>query len=280
MMATGIQYLSREDYDAVDRKHWSVHIKEMLRSPAHCRHALDNEREDTAAFRRGRITHTACLELDKLRQEVAVWDGARRAGKAWEAFEEAHAHLEILTKKEMDQCLSLASAVRNHPIAAKYLTGGKSEVSILWDAHGHQLKGRVDYLIKARSIADLKTTKDASPDGFARESFRLGCHIQAAFYADGYAAATGTRLPYFIVAVEVAPPHPVAVYQVPEALLEIGRSEYLRALQRLAECEASGDWPGYPEVEHSLTAPRWAMPNDEDDGIEDMGLSFSKEAAQ
>lgn len=258
--------VSREAYDKLSRTNWSS-LKHLGRSPAHYRHNQFNGRTDTTALRLGRAAHLAVLEPERYRAECAVWDGGRRAGNAWEAFKEAHKGYDILTEDEHAQCLALAAAVRANTNAAPYLSGGRAEVTALWtDAvYGLDCKARLDFEASVRALVDLKTTRDASPEGFAREALRFQLHVQAAFYCDGYEAATGQRLPYVLVAVEKEPPHVVQVYRVPEAILALGRETYRELLGQLADCRRESRWPGYASGELELTLPRWAVPQEDED---------------
>ena len=70
--------------------------------------------------------------------------------------------------------------------------------------------------------------------------------------------ATGEALPFRLIAVEAAPPHVVQVYRVPEHLLDEGRREYLRWLERLAQCGAERSFTGFSEDELDLQIPKWA----------------------
>lgn len=282
----GVHQLSREDYDALDRDNWS-RIKTLRKSPAHYRHQLFGDDEDTDAKKRGRCTHLAVFEPERFRAECAIWDAGARRGKDWEAFAKKHADREILKADEATLCIAIASAVRNNQVAAKYLSGGRAEQSVLWTyradpigavpGYAMRCKGRLDFIANCGAIVDLKTTKDASPEGFGRESWRYRYHSQAAFYSDGYFAATGKRLPYVLVAVEVDQPHVVQVYRVPDVALEAGREEYRSLLDLLRHCRAESQWGGYAEGELELQIPGWAGITEED--ASGLDLEFNTQEA-
>ncbi len=255
--------LSREAYDAIEAVNFST-LKHLAQSPAKYRYALDNDRPDTDALRRGRVTHLACLEPDRLPSAVVVFEGARRAGKEWDAFEKANAGKEILTLKEFEQVKAISLAVRNSPQVAPYLEDGRGEVSVTWETNGVACKGRMDWLAGCGAIVDLKTTKDASPLGFPREVLNYKTHAQAAFYSDGYAAATGDVLPYLLIAVEPVAPFAVQVYRVPPRVLSLGREMYLSWMATLIECRRENRWPGYGQGELDLVLPAWADPYSND----------------
>lgn len=274
--------VTRENYDRIERVNFSS-LKHLKRSPAHYRAAITKRiDEDTDAMRVGRATHVAALEPERFRASHAVWDGGRRYGKEWDKFCATNAGLEILTEDQYQLVTALASAVRTHEAAAKYLTGGAAEVTMLWDhvepANGTQgftiqCKGRIDFAPNGGAIPDLKTTRDASPDAFSRQSWDLDYAARAAFYVDGYAAAHGGEvLPFVMIAVEKEEPYLVQVYTMPDALLEMGRDTYRQLLARLAQCRAENRWPGYADGPLELQLPRW-MRADNDD-VTGLGLVF------
>jgi hypothetical protein len=269
------------------RENWS-RLKNLGKSPAHYRHALLEPRKDSAALRNGRANHVAILEPEKFASEVAIWDGGRRASKAWDAFSEANAGKDILTQTEYEQLIGMQRAVRQHPIASRYLQRGRAEVSVLWtmttgdEALGlpgsaMPCKSRLDYLAP-EWIVDLKTCRDASPMVFGRAAFNLEYHAQAAYYVDAVAAVTGERLPYVIIAAELAAPCVVQVYRLPEHVLAAGRDHYRSLLFRLDECRREDRWDGYSDEEIDLELPRWSgieAPEAEGESLEDLGLAIN-----
>jgi hypothetical protein len=268
-----ISYMTREQYDLLGRVNFST-VKHLGRSPAHYRHNLFHERKDTDAMKRGRALSIAVFEPDEYRRQVAIWDGGRRSGKEWEAFRKANPGRELLKVEEEALVQSMATAVRNHPMAAKYVTGGRGEQTVLWTdkESGFDCKARLDFIANAGALVDLKSSRDASPSGFGRQAWNLCYHAQAAFYSDAYFAVTGERLPFVLAAVEAEAPHVVQVYRVPERVLELGRDYYRGLLVRLKDCRAEASWPGYAEQELELELPRWATGIYPDEDIGELGL--------
>lgn len=276
--------LSRKEYESLLATNWSS-LRHMARSPAHYRHALVTPREDTPALKRGRGVHSAVLEPEKFAKDYVRWDGGRRAGKEWTAFQEEHAGREILTEDEYAECMAIAAAVLGDPIAARYVSKGKAEQTVKWTrewptlgglaGYGMACKGRMDFVADCGALVDLKTTRDASPGGFGRAVVNFTMHAQAAFYSDGYEAMTGHRLPFMLVAVENVAPYAVVVYQVPEEILELGREHYVELLERLHRCRETNEWPGYSDTEQQLTLPAWAMPRTDEGDLSELGLNFN-----
>ena len=276
------EHMQREEYEAVDAVNWST-LKHLGKSGEHYLHALRaGGGEDTDAKQRGRVTHLAVFEPERFSRDVIVYPKTR-SGKDWDAFETKHAGKEIVASRMFDAATKIANAARTHPMAAGYLAGGLPEHTLQWKyksppiAHleGFEIdcKGRVDFIANVGAIVDLKSTKDASPTGFAREVLRYEHHAAAAFYVDGHEAMTGQRLPFVFVAVEASAPYVVQVYRVPDDVLELGRERYTALLAQLNVCRKDARWPGYAEHEMDLALPRWAYPADDDDVDEDLVIT-------
>ena len=151
--------------------------------------------------------------------------------------------------------------MRAHPIAKALLGTGRAEVSGYWtDADfGVLCRLRADWLDEAHQVVvDLKTTRDAGMDAFARSAVEYRYHVQAAYYWDGLVACGWVPQAFVFVCVETAPPYGVALYSVKPEDLDLGRAVYRRDLATYAECLRSGEWPGYPEEIRELELPGWA----------------------
>jgi hypothetical protein len=264
--------LAREAYDRIPRVNWST-LRHMKRSPRHYQAALSGLVAYTDAMRIGRAIHTAALEPERFRAEWAVWDGERRAGKEWQKFKAEHASLEILKSKEYELVTAVAEAVRSHPHAGPLLSGGSTECTVLWtdSATGIECKARLDHA--GRGIVDLKSCLDASPEGFAGAAWNYDLAGQAGMYMDGFAAASGTApLAYHLIAAEKDEPHVVQPYRVPKEILDMGRDLYRGLLERLADCRAKNEWPGYATGPLELGLPRWAKSMNDDEDLTGLDL--------
>lgn len=176
----------------------------------------------------------------------------------------------VLKPEEWDQLMSMRDAVMAHPIARALLTGrpGKAEQSVYWvdQATGVLCRCRPDFWRDDNLIVDLKTTEDASPEGFAKSIANWSYDTQDAFYTDGILAATGKPLRAFVfLAVEKSArvvegqPLGVAVYQLDEAGRDLGRAKYREDLGVYAQCVKSGIWPCYGDKLQTISLPQWHM---------------------
>ena len=237
----------------------------IRKAPALYAYRRENPQEQTPAMRLGSLTHTAVLEPHLFGPSVIVRpegiDRRTSAGKAdWAAFEIEADGKEIVTAEEMSKLAAIRDAVHNHPAAAKALAGRPTiEQSIFWDADGIACRCRPDAVTEKGVIVDLKTTRDASPEGFAKSIAQYRYHVQAAFYSDGYKAAFGEAPRGFVfIAVETEPPFLVAVYVASEAMTQRGRIDYQTDLETFRWCRDHNDWPGYSGHPLTIDLPKWA----------------------
>lgn len=275
IIGPGLYLRGQVDYSAIEGVNYST-LKHLAKSPLQYRHVLENGTPDTANKFRGTAAHVAVLEPARFVKEFAVFDGPRRAGKAWEAFQSENAGRKILKEDEFEIAMAIRDAVRSHPIASKYLRKGVVEATLVWDdpETGVRCKGRPDFITDDHVVVDLKSTRDITPWNFGRDAYNMAYHVQAAFYCDGYEQISKRQdARSVIIAVEQKAPHDVIVYTLDDETLGIGRDAYRGMLGKLVECEKARSWPGYAfDSEMALRLPAYAMPDDGD--IEALGLEF------
>ena len=137
-------------------------------------------------------------------------------------------------------------------------------MSLYWidDTTGVTCRARIDWL-HPNVIVDVKSARDASPYGFAKACADYGYRESAAHYTKAVEALTGARLDFWLVVVEVAAPHMVAMYRFNESDLAYGDEQMRHALSIFAHGESTGDWPAYPADVQTLEMPRWASMSQE-----------------
>jgi len=183
---------------------------------------------------------------------------------AWEV-EQRTAGYTIVSPDDAKRVDAMAEAVLNHPTARPlFEVCDMREASVFADIDGVPVRARFDALsAETRNgtyAVDLKTTDDATPNGFTRSVHKWGYPVQVAHYDEVHKAATGRGIDEFwIVAVEKAGPHEVGVYQIEPYWVDMARAKTAAARRIFAECTASGVWPGYDETPQTLTAPAWAV---------------------
>lgn len=107
---------------------------------------------------------------------------------------------------------------------------------------------------------DLKSTEDASLEGFTRSVAKYNYAMQAAFYSDGIEAATLKPVHGFaFVACEKVAPYAVQCFQLDFQAMEAGRVTYMNLLTSLADCKYDGKFPAYSDAIETLSLPNWAL---------------------
>lgn len=201
------------------------------------------------------------------RHEMAAWLNANgKQVRLWSdikaEWEKVNEHRTILNPEQWKTIHAMRDALMAHPAANALLTGvpGEAEKSVYWiDATtGVLCRCRPDWWRDDNLIVDLKTTEDASPEGFARSIAKFRYDVQDAFYTDGVQQATGKRPKAFVfIAVEKKPPYGVGVYVLDAETKDLGRAQYQHDLRVYAECVRTGVWPGYGDKIQTISLPAW-----------------------
>jgi hypothetical protein len=236
------------------------------KSPAHYAAHMAGEikREPSKALTLGTISHVAVLEPKKLDtafvERPEGIDFRTKEGKEWKA---SVGTTPILDADEARAVRGIRDSIAAHDAAKALLADCDSEVAMFAEHRtGLWIKGRVDAL-KVESdneaiIVDVKTTSAGADYGtFSRQAASLNYHVSAAWYCHlaGLNGLPPAR--FYWIAVEVAPPFAVAVYEIHPDALDLGVGMMNDALELIAQCEDAGEWPGYaPEVQ-CLNLPAW-----------------------
>lgn len=245
-------------------------IKRFRKTPFHFR-ALANPGDappaaPTPAMLNGTLVHCATLEPAEFDKRYAIGPEISRNSNKWRDFVADHPGMEVITHVQYQAAVRQAAALRALPDVAALLEDGSPEVSAYWtdEATGILCKCRPDWVAPVAMgtgviLVDVKTASDASPEGFARSAADLGYHLQAAWYCEGYARASGLEVHGMVFAVvESAFPHAVAAYMLDDIALGKGHAALRTALTRFAECDRANSWPGYPAEIMTLQLPPWA----------------------
>ncbi len=235
--------------------------KQLLRSPAHYLAAKEQHREPTPAMKFGTLVHAMVLEPETIDTDFAAMpkiDRRSSAGKQQaELFAATNAGKTVVDFDDFQRAQRVAEAVRTHHLYKELLEGASVEQSFTWEQHGVPCKARMD-AIQGDLIVDLKTTQDASPDGFAKTMAGLKYYVQAAHYLDGFARVTGTEQRNFIfIAVETEAPFAIGIYELDYVALEAGRHKMALAAEAYKATKSADAWKGYSPDIVTLSVPSW-----------------------
>lgn len=258
-------------------------LGDLAQSPAHCLDRMRHPDPPTGAMILGTAAHDLILEhhdwvtvSDQCAHPVAnAYGRCQSTGKhlkrgLWYCGVHMKADGEelgkaVLTRDSYEVLQAMDRAVNAHKEASRLLDQRThTELSIVWkdQATGATVKMRADGVIARRDgiCFDLKTTADdASRKSFEREIWNLGYYRQAALYLDGLNAAGIPCDSYCLIVVEKAAPFGVAVYEIVDEALAIGRAENAKALKIWAKCMETGIWPGYSDEIQCIGLPKWAL---------------------
>lgn len=245
--------------------------------PARWRHQADHPEPPSKEMELGTVAHKIVFGVGAPVEVIAAenWRGKKASDDAEAARKRGAVPL---LAKEMEVVHAMAGALRRHPVAAAILSPerGRPEMSAFWvdGRSGLWCRCRFDLLPRNRPgrvavIGDYKTTKDASPRGFAKSVADFGYHVQGAQYVRAWRAIYGTDAAFALVAQEKTPPYLVGVYQLDAEALAIGAEAMDRAMEVWRDCReaeaagAEGAWPGYSQEIETISLPRWSRAREE-----------------
>lgn len=163
--------------------------------------------------------------------------------------EAAERGMKLLSPEEWEQVVGMSKSVTDNPTFMTMIQGNVTEESHYFhsDELGMDVKIRPDSLNHVRFDAiSLKSTVDASPEGFAKQIVKYGYHYKEALYFDLLSEFYGKPLNSLVfVAIESKAPYYHGIYNISEDVLERGRYEYKAYIQRLKNAIESNSWKGY-----------------------------------
>ena len=189
-------------------------LKSFIKSPAHFLSYKRRDFVESASMRLGTAVHSALLEPEEFSKIYDVTD-LRKNTKATEL-------LELCSKRETE---------------------------VKRDIQGVPFRGFVDAMSKD-VIVDLKTTQDASAEGFSKSVYNFSYHLQAAIYKELTGASE-----FYIIAVENTAPHNICSYQLSQDALDSGYAMMSKGIDSFKNWD--GEETGYVN-DGILNLPRWA----------------------
>ncbi|MAK37893.1 MAG: hypothetical protein CMC15_17170 [Flavobacteriaceae bacterium] len=197
-------------------------------SPAHAVERMVSF-QATPNMKLGTAVHAMILEPDKVNEIYAVapeCDRRTKAGKeTYSKFVESVGDKEIITADQYAHAMDMALSFSQNPEAVRLLNElDEHEKELFW-VYGNsnlECKAKIDMMsTKHMAVADIKTTADASPEGFAKQSANFLYHMQLAWYSHAMGLEPEHANAY-IIAIENTAPYATAVYKYTPQALKIG----------------------------------------------------------
>ena len=238
----------------------------VKQSPAHAEHRMTSF-EPTANMKLGTAFHAAILEGEEYDDLIAVSphvDRRTKAGKEeYAKFLEGVGGRTVITH---DQSLLVDAMQENclaHPQVTALLNRCYAyEFQTEFEFDGLECKALIDACDDTGTVVDIKTTQDASPEAFMKQSANLLYHMQMAWYANALGVHPSEANAY-IIAVENSAPHAVAVYKLSTEAMVTGWELCCQAVKdwkayKLDCAMDDGTAFAYGEDVHVLDLPNWA----------------------
>ena len=237
-------------------------------------HWAGQEYKESPTLEMGKAVHSLILEYEK--QAVVRGPSDRRGNKWKEAKQQAEQQGKILlTERDYDTALEIAeSALFNSDFLRSRVSAKNfiSEASIFTTCKktGMLIKCRPDGLLVPQDdkgkgeILDIKTTQDASPEGFQRELRKYNYDLQIAFYLHTMRCASLPCSEMYLVAIEKTPPYAVGVHVLSEIYIKHAEKRMIQTLEKMKHAESSQNFStGWPEI-NQVHLPAW-LEDDMDD---------------
>lgn len=245
-------------------------LDSLARSPAifHALHCAPNRPEprEKAGQLEGNMAHCAILEPASFDMRYAVGPTVNRNAKAWKDFVDTEPVRTPIQRPQYDAAMAQAESVMALPEVRDALSLGRAEVSAYWmdPRTGVLCRCRPDWVHPVADdkaiLVDVKTCGDASPREFVRQAARKRYEVQDAFYSDGFGIASGREVLAFIfVAVETEYPYAASAVMLDEPSRESGRRKYRADLETYAQCQRTGEWPGFSAAIDLVSLPQWSI---------------------
>ena len=245
----------------------STTLKTILKSPKHFLASYTEVKQDTEAFRFGRMFHEALLEPHHFTENYKiepVVDMRTKLGKETRAEFEAtlKPHQGRITQIEFDKIQAMIAAIQAHK-DYKFLQGGIAECAGYYadPETGILCKVRPDYFNPEYNLlVDIKTTQDCNRESFAKDIAKFRYQFQMGMYLEGVEQIMGIPVSHgMYVVVEKTFPYQCAFYRVDDIMRQQGVTQYRRALDTLATCMETNTWSPYQTDYQTISLPTWAI---------------------
>lgn len=233
-------------------------LKHFRVSPKHFIHNLNNPEGDKEAYVLGRAVER--LVSDKIfgvngfeksfrpyeKPSLRSNDGKQSHQIALDLAKKDE--VTLITPEDVQLAKFCVESLFSHNVSRILLEAvTKEQIELKWKDKENNLnmKGVADYettFLDEDFVLDLKTTRNAEPDAFSRDVFKMDYILQTGTYREGY-KRTKFRFPYFIfLAVETVEPFAVSVNFCDNKFLNKAQEEYKATTKAFRYCVDKNLW--------------------------------------
>jgi hypothetical protein len=249
-------------------------LKNALESPANFIQSLLERYLRSKSTDFGTLIHALVLEPDTVNDLVAIYPDDFTRTKDCLAFKAANPDRYCLTLREFCEAQNLAEKTLNERFRGRkflhFVEESSIEESIYYTdpVTGMKCRTRIDAKHPEFTI-DLKTTRHASKDQFAKDAERLHYDLSAYMYTlsrfllERSLSPAGVDVkpkPFLLVPVCTEAPHNVYFMPASVGFLENGKAKYEHALAVIKACTDVQSWPTFGG-EHEIDISPWQKYN-------------------
>lgn len=115
------------------------------------------------------------------------------------------------------------------------------------------------YLCGEQMVPTHNTSKNASPQAFARSAADLGYHVQEAHYRRVLVELGYVVDRFVFLTQEKVPPYLTCLHEFDAEAVAVGDRIVTAGIEIFAKCHAADEWPGYNDRIHRMSLPAWAI---------------------
>ena len=239
----------------------SSHLRALAESPLHYLRPKPRKGDSVEL----RLIHCLALEGREAAEAQYLRCDGSRATKEYKTLAAANPGRDIATSAEWMRAEAAADALHEHPRIGPLLDTGHAEVTVTWTRpDGRACKARFDWLTfrdiggtMTAILPDLKTYGSTQAHHVARRANQLGAYLQAAHYREGLVQGYGWSGPVMqgLIVAEGHEPHDCELFWFTDDAIESATAAREALIERLAECERTGIWPGRHDEAQQLHPP-------------------------
>lgn len=261
--------MSKNDYFEIDAISASMIKTTLKQSPVH---AVERAKSlvPSPQMKLGTAFHAALLEPENWQDLIAVspeCDRRTKAGKeTYAKFQETAEDKIIITAEQNILLDGMLDSAKKHPEVKRLLEVCYAiEFQTCFEYDGEKCKAMIDAVSDGehKTIVDVKTAQDASPEGFARASANYLYHVQLAWYVNAMDwleyMETFADVSAYIIAIENTAPFGCAVYKFSPEALQRGWELCKEAVTTIKQYQKDPEvYAAYSNEVNVLELPRWA----------------------